>query len=113
MAFQIKQHDTRPKYRATLVEDPQIAGGTPVDLTNATAVKFIMAESPNPAKVDAAAAFIDKVNGIVEYSWDGVAGDTDTPGTYEVEWEVTWADGGVQTFPNADYGSIEVVADLG
>jgi len=111
MAFQIKQNDTRPKYRATLVEDPQIGGGTPVDLTDATGIKFIMAQAPNPPVIDQPADFIDKPNGVVEYEW--VTGDTDlSAGEYAVEWEVTWSDGGVQTFPNADYGSIEIVGEL-
>jgi hypothetical protein len=106
--FSIKAHDTMPAISATL----STANGTPVDLTNATSVKFIMAASPGGAIKVAAAATINtpKTLGQVTYQW--IATDTATPGTYQAEWEVTWASGGVQTFPTLSYHTVAVVADL-
>lgn len=39
----------------------------------------------------------DPVDGVLEYQW--VAGDTDVPGTYEIEAVVTFSGGIVQRFP--------------
>jgi len=45
--------------------------------------------------------------GRVSYHWRPAAGtvpgDTDVPGLYLGEWQVTYAEGGVQTFPNGGY----------
>jgi hypothetical protein len=41
------------------------------------------------------------------------AGDTAAIGKIEVEIQVTWADGGVQTFPASGYLTIDVIRDLG
>ena len=48
---------------------------------------------------------------IVIDSWED--GDTDTVGTLELEVEVTWDDGLIQTFPGGSYLELEIVADLG
>ena len=54
--------------------------------------------------------------GTVQYTW--AAGDTSTVDTYNVEWEITWTGGGIQTVPNLGIGVaggdavIQIVADL-
>lgn len=116
MAFTIKRGDLLPLYRAQLTyTDPETAVVTPVDLTGAASVKFIMSAVTPPggiAKVSAAAAFVDRPTGIVEYTW--IAADTNLAGSYNVEFEVTWTTGTKpQTFPAAGYLSCDVVADLG
>jgi hypothetical protein len=40
------------------------------------------------------------------------AADTTTPGLYNAEWEVTFTDGTVATFPNERYLLVEMKADL-
>jgi hypothetical protein len=103
--FTIKAHDTYPSIEATLFR-----GSTPVDLTNASGVKFIMATAPGgTVKIQAAGVIVDAAIGTVRYDW--LAADTATPGTYEAEWEVTWPTG-KQTFPTASYHEIAILADL-
>lgn len=102
----IKQHDRLPSIQATFS-----SAGAPVDLTSATAVKFIMrlATGGTP-KVNAAAVIATPTAGVVRYDW--IAADTDTAGSYVAEWQVTWAGGKQQTFPTLTFHSIEILADL-
>lgn len=86
--------------------DPTIT--TPVDLTSATGVRFIM-KTGSTIKVDAAAVIITAASGIVEYRW--LAVDTDTSGTYNVEFEVNWA-GEKETFPSTGYFTATISDDL-
>jgi hypothetical protein len=106
MAFEIKKGDRRPRYRVQLT-----ANGTPVDLTGATGVRFLMkAGTTGTAKVDAAASVVDAATGIVEYAW--ALADTDTAGPFNVEFEVNWS-GEKQTFPSSGYFTITINEDLG
>lgn len=92
--FYIKQNDTGPNLRATLTDGT----GAVVNIAGAS-VQFHMRDiSGGTPKVDAAATIIDGANGVVEYRWQ--AGDTDTVGRYLGEFEVTYVDSTVETFPN-------------
>ncbi|MGZ4745710.1 MAG: hypothetical protein ACXVYY_01370 [Oryzihumus sp.] len=104
--FTIKSNDRLPSIQATLTD---VNGSIP-PLTGAT-VKFIMrlAGSSGTPKV-AALASADPATGIVRYDW--APGDTNTPGRYQGEWEVTYASGKEQTFPTLTYHDITVLADL-
>jgi len=93
--FYLKQHDTKPSYAAQLLQD-----GSAVDLTDAT-VKFHMG-----SVIDAPATIVDALTGNVRYDW--VAADTEVAGTYKAEFEVTFSDGSIQTFPNQDYLQIVI-----
>lgn len=110
MAFKMKRNDTRPIYKAQLTQadenDPEIQ--VPVDLTSATAVKFIMSKD-GTVKVNQAAVVSDAANGRVQYTW--VAGDTSLSGTFNVEWEVSWGTD-KQTFPSEGYLTITIEDDL-
>ena len=46
----------------------------------------------------------------VRYDW--AVGDTAVPGDYWADFEVTWGDGTVTTFPNSGYLEVRVVAEL-
>jgi hypothetical protein len=79
---------------------PSIQATLSADLTTATGVKFIMkADQGNTIKVNAAATIVTPRPGVVRYDW--LAADTDVAGSYQAEWEVTWAGGKTQTFPDA------------
>lgn len=105
----IKAHDRLPIVEATLGFDD---GTLVADLTGCT-VNFIMRrqDAPTgPAKVNALAELVTPSRGQVRYSWVGT--DTDTPGLYNAEWQVTYPDGRKQTFPTLSYHTISVLADL-
>lgn len=105
--FSLKANDRLPSIKATLS-----TGGAPIDLTPATKVDFIMkgAAPATVPKVNSPAVIVDPAGGVVRYDWK--AGDTNTPGSYQAEWEVTWDDGKTQTFPTTSYHTIDVLADL-
>ena len=104
--FTIKENDLLPEIQYQL----QDSVGN-IDLTTATGVLFIMSiEKGTPNKVSAAATIVTPATGIVKYVWTGT--DTDTPGDYQAEWEITFPGTKKLTVPNDGYISIEVMADL-
>lgn len=106
MAFFIKQNDTSPALQVTLKD----ANGSAIDLSAST-VRFHMREiGATTAKVDASATVADADNGIVYYSWS--AADTDTMGSFEAEFEVTFAGGEVESFPNNRFIQVEITDDI-
>jgi len=100
MAFYIKQNDTSPSILAELKD----ANNTPVNLTAATAKIFIKSVD-GTLKVNEDLQIINAALGVVRSDWQ--VGDTNTVGTYSVEFQVTYTDGAVETFPNT--GSIALV----
>lgn len=106
MAFFIKQNDTSPALQVTLKD----ASGTAIDLSGAT-VRFHMRQIGAPTtKVDASATISDADNGIVYYSWNAV--DTNTVGSFEAEFEVTFSGGEIESFPNNRFIQVEITDDI-
>lgn len=109
-----KQHDTRPIRTLALVEqNPGAAVGVtrPVDLTNATTAKLLAKNTGNGDTFSSILVFTSRVTGVL--TWTPVAGDTDTSGTYQAEVEITWNDGGIETYPNDGYFIISIIPDQG
>ena len=106
MSFYIKQNDTVPSLRAAL----QNGSGDAVDITGATCQFHMRVLGQTTVTVDASAQIIDEETGIVQYNW--VADDTDTIGSYQAEFEVTYPDGTVETFPNNGYIRVEITDDI-
>lgn len=110
--FHLKAHDLLPSIQASLTN-----GGAAVDLTGAT-VKFIMraadanfSPSAGTAKINTAAVLVPPAtSGVVRYDW--VTGDTDSPGNYVAEWQVTFTGSKTETFPTLTYHTIAIMADL-
>lgn len=105
--FEMKQHDTLPEIAGTCADSegniPNLAGAS---------VRFIMTNKADGVKViDRPAVIVDVPTAEVKFSWQ--PGDTDTPGTYKGEYEVTYSGGGVETFPNDRYINIKIFPDLG
>lgn len=110
----IKAFDRLPSIQATLN----------ADLTTALGVDFIMRPAAGgTAKVNTAAVIVSSAppvfdgtgkltsgGSVVRYDW--LAADTDTPGSYQAEWEVHWPGPKTQTFPTLTYHTIDVLADL-
>lgn len=105
MAFNIKQNDTSPSLQATLKD----ASLNPINLAGAS-VQFHMKGIDGSLKVNAAMTVVDAVNGVIQYDWQD--GDTDTVGSYYAEFEVTYTDDTVETFPNNTNKTIKVVRGL-
>lgn len=104
--FHIKQGDTSPAIEAILEDE----SGNPVDLTNSTVQFHMKKPNADSVKVDAPANIIEAKEGQVRYGW--AEGDTDTTGRYHAEWEVTYADDTVETFPNSGYLEIRIIDEI-
>ena len=100
MAFRIKQNDTSPSLQATLSD----ANLVPVDLTGSTVVLH-MKSVDGTLILSESMTITDDEGGVVQYDWQ--TGDTSSAGTYYVEFEVTYADLAIETFPNT--GSLALV----
>ena len=103
--FYIKQNDTQPALRAQLKDGDDV----PIVLTGST-VRFHMRTLTGTVVVDAAATIITPANGIVQYNWQ--AADTATVGSYQAEFEVTYQDTTIETFPNSGYIRIQITDDI-
>lgn len=104
-SFTMVRNDTAPPITATLTD----SAGTAIDLSGAT-VRFHMVDSAGAVKVDAACTVTSATGGVVSYSW--AAADTDTSGSYKAEWEVTFSDGTIRTFPSPSKTMVRIVGDL-
>ena len=81
-----------------------------VDLTGASAVFKMRAVGQTTVKTSAAAIIHSADGGQVRYEW--VAADTNTIGSYEAEFQITFIDGKIETFPNSDFIRITVTDDI-
>lgn len=110
--FVVKQGDTSPPFRATL----QDGLGAAVDLQGAT-VRFVMRRRGSRLTKVAAAGVIEQVGngsdgskGKIRYDW--LTANTDTPGLYDAEAEVTFSGGKIETFPNLSHWIVYITDDL-
>lgn len=101
----VKTGDRLPSIAATLSR----VDGSAVDLTGAT-VKFLMRRRAGLAAVVDGTAVITGT-ATVRYDWG--AGETATVGTYQAEFQVTYANGKLETFPNDGYIAVVVTDDIG
>lgn len=103
----MKQNDTAPALTATLKD----ADGVAIDLTGATVVFNMRQRSDSSVKVNrGAVTLVVAASGQVKYPWQ--AGDTDTVGVFDGEFEITHADTTVQTVPSKDYIKVVIKDDL-
>lgn len=100
--FSIKRGDTLPVLLHTI---------TPLtDLTGASATFTMRGKAGTMAINSAGATIASAANGTLQY--DFTAANTAIAGDYIGEFEVTFADSSVQTFPSADYINISIVENL-
>lgn len=104
-AFYIKEGDTSPALRYTLLPSP-------IDLTGATVRFSLRLRGQNTPLINRVAALIvaPAAGGVVQYDW--LTGDTATAGFYEAEFEVTYADSTIETFPNRGYIPVNIDGDI-
>jgi len=102
-SFTIKRGDTSPALEYELLP-------ASVSLVGAT-VRFQMQSRGGETVIDEPAVIVTEVSpAVVRFPWR--AGDTDTPGRYEAEFEVTYADNTRETFPNAGFISVLILRDV-
>ena len=100
--FTIKQGDTLPLLQATLTDE----NGDPMDLTDATDLKFRYRRKGSSTVVERDATIVTAASGIVRYAWQ--AADTATAGPMYAEWQVYYGTD-ILTHPNTGFIDIEVV----
>lgn len=110
----IKQGDTQPPVIQTLY----MGDGSVADLTDAD-ILFKMRRMVGLVAGEGEIVVIDSAEaaplgppdeGIAKYEW--AEGDTELAGGFEAEWEVTFQNGEVLTFPNGGYLTIGIVPQI-
>lgn len=102
--FYLKRGDSSPSLVYALTP-------ASVVLTGAT-VRFNMRLAGGATKVSRAAAVVVTATGTPTVRYDWNAADVDTAGFYEAEFEVTYAGGAVETFPNSDFIRVQIAGDI-
>ena len=102
----LKRGDTRTAIKATL----KTPAGAAADLTGATA-RFLLADLRGVLKIDKQIDVLDATEGKVMVVLE--ATEVDVAGSFRAEFEVTFDDGRVETYPNDGYISIKIIPDLG
>lgn len=101
----LKRGDTSPSLLSAILP-------ATVDLTGAT-VRFSMRPKDGGAiKVNRSAAVIVTPTGTPTVRYDWQAADTDTAGFFDAEFEVTYAGGAVETFPNDSFIRVAITGDI-
>lgn len=104
--FKTKRNDTAKLLEATLY----YPATTPVNLTTASTIRFKMADSTGALKVNRVVPAADAAAGRVDVAWQ--AADVDTAGVFRAEFEVTWGDATLQTFPEDGFIRVQISEDL-
>ena len=105
-SFNIKQNDTSPTLSVVIAD----SDGTAIDLTGASVQFKMRAVNSSTLKVNASASITNASNGAVSYTFS--SSNTDTSGLFQGEFQVTFSGGAIETFPNAEYFSINILDDL-
>lgn len=109
--FLIKRNDTGPALEVQLLD----AKRSPIQLVNASVVFNMRTEEGTVLVSRAPATVVNGSTGIVRFSWR--PGDTSVAGEHEGEFEVTFFDGTVETFPksraeNSNFISVVITEDV-
>ena len=105
-SFNIKQNDTSPTLSVVVAD----SSGTAINITGASVLFKMRAVNSSSLKVNSSATITNASNGAVSYTFS--ASDTDTSGVFQGEFQVPFSGGAIETFPNSEYISINVLDDL-
>lgn len=101
--FEIKENDTSPGFRLQLnLSDEQTLEGA--------SVRFHMARADGTLKVNSVGRVVSIADEQIEYLWS--ENDTTEAGNFKSEFEVTFSDGSVETFPNNRYLRVRIYREL-
>lgn len=106
MTFYVKQNDTSPSMLAELKD----AEGNAVNLGGASVNFHMKPMGSRDVSISAAASVVSESRGVVRYDWQ--EGDTADVGAFQAEFQVTFADGSVETFPNDSYIRVQITAEI-
>jgi hypothetical protein len=104
--FYIKQNDTSPDLQVTCKD----YSGTVVNVSGATVNFHMRNKTTGEVQVDGTGSVVDGAGGVVKYSWS--AGDPDTVGNFDAEFEIVYTDSKVETFPNNTFITVVVLDDI-
>jgi hypothetical protein len=108
--FYIKSSDTA----SFITRDLKDAFGAPVNVTGASVVFSMRVKPAGTMKITRETGVIVNAGiGRVRYEWASDGSDTDTADEYEGEFQVTYANGKIQTFPNDGHIPIVITDDVG
>lgn len=111
-----KRFDTAPAYAAFL---QQAGGASILPLTVASSVKLIAHNTGASTTINGVASQIlirgtmtiaSAAQGYVTYAWG--ASDLAIADVYNVEYEIAWQDGTIETVPNDSFDRFDVYPDL-
>lgn len=103
--FVIKQGDTSPSLEFALLPASVTLTGASVVFNMRRALGGVLAVNRQ-----AAVKVTETVTPTVRYDWQ--AGDTAAAGVYQGEFEVTYGDGSIETFPNDGFIGIRIVEQI-
>lgn len=92
--FNLKRGNLLPALNATL----KYSDGTIINLTGATVKFFMRPKGSSTVIVNASCSVVSATAGTVQYNWQ--AGETDTVGNYEGEFQITFGSGSKLSVPN-------------
>lgn len=111
----VKQGDTRPIRVQVEVESDGIFVPAATDPSQVTSVRFRMRrnDAPGTVIVDAAAVLDVATSTSCVLLYAPQAADFNVADTYDVEWQITYATGKVQTLPAQGYMRLVVTPRIG
>ena len=108
--FYIKQNDTA----SFITRDLKDAFGSPVNVTGASVVFSMRVKPAGTMKITRQPSVVVTAGtGRVRYEWASDGSDTNTADEYEGEFQVTYGNGKIQTFPNDGHIPIVITDDVG
>ena len=105
--FFMKRNDDQPTLDVALRDDKN----RPVDVTGATVLFHMRNTADDTTKISGGSVTVLSASkGEVRDSWS--TSNTNTAGNFEAEFQVTFAEGGVQSFPNDGYIDVIITEDV-
>lgn len=106
-SFNIKQNDTAPALEAVLTD----SSGRAKSLADVQTVGFNMSNDNGVSLIDqGTGTIINATKGIVSYIWQD--GDTSNTGVHSAEFQLTYTNGQIETFPNSGYIKVIIKDEL-
>jgi len=105
--FYIKQNDTAPALEAVLTDST----GRAKSLIEASQIRFNMSTDEGVNVINlGTGAIVNATKGIVSYTWQ--TGNTSNTGIHNAEFQVTYNNGQIESFPNSGYIKVIIKEEL-